>query len=64
MCRSGRGGFAQATTWLYELVDPQLTAVYAESLDERRQRHDSIETQTVHWKTLQSNVDIIGQTLW
>ena len=35
-------------TWLYDLADPQFTAVYAESQDERRKRHDSIETLTVH----------------
>ena len=43
-------------TWLYKLADPQLTAVYAESQDERRERHDSIETLTAHWENLQSNV--------
>ena len=30
--------------------DPQLTAVYAESPDEKRECHDSIETLTAHWK--------------
>ena len=55
MCQSGRGGFAR----FYELVDPQLTAVYAESPDDRRERHDSIETLAAHWETLQLNV-----TLW
>ena len=33
-------------TGLYDLADPQFTAVYAESQDERRKRHDSIETLT------------------
>ena len=43
-------------TWLYDLADPQFTAVYAKSQDERRKRHDSIETLTVHWAAIQSNV--------
>ena len=43
-------------TWFYKLADPQLTAVYAESQDERRERHDSIETLTAHWENLQSNL--------
>ena len=30
----------------HELVDPQLTAVYAASPDEKRERHDSTETLT------------------
>ena len=42
----------------YELVDPLLTAVYAESPDERRERHDSIETLAAHWETLQLNVTL------
>ena len=55
MCQSRRDGFVR----FYELVDSQLTAVYAESPDEKRERHDSIETLTAHWETLQLNV-----TLW
>ena len=43
-------------SWLYELADPELTALYAESQDERRERHDSIDTLTAHWENLQSNV--------
>ena len=36
-CESGRGGFARS----HELADLQLTAVYAASQDEKRERHDS-----------------------
>ena len=43
-------------SWLSELADPELTAVYAESQDERRELHDSMETLTAHWNNLQSNV--------
>ena len=52
MCQIGRGEFAR----FYELVDLQLIAVYADSPDERRARHDSIETLTAHWEILQSNI--------
>ena len=41
---------------LYKLAVPSLTAVYAESQDERRERHDTIETLTAHRGTFQSNV--------
>ena len=34
VCQSGRGGFLQVASWLYELADPELTAMYAESQDE------------------------------
>ena len=37
VCQSGRGGFLQVASWLYELADPELTAVYAESQDEKSQ---------------------------
>ena len=43
-------------TCLYELADPQPTAVYAERQDERRERHVSVETLTSNWERLQSNV--------
>ena len=43
-------------TLLYDLADPQFTTVYAESQDDKRKRHDSIDTLTVHWAILQSNV--------
>ena len=33
VCQSGRGGFLQVASWLYELADPELTAMYAESQD-------------------------------
>ena len=42
--------------WLYVLAHPQFTAVYAESQDEKGERHDSTETLTARWETLQSNV--------
>ena len=38
-----------------ELADPELTAVYAESQNEKRERHDSIVTLTAP-ENLQSNV--------
>ena len=55
MCRNGVSDSHKLQTWLYELADPQFTAVYAESQNERRECHDSAETLT-HWETLQSNV--------
>ena len=55
----GHCGFAQAANWLDVLVDLQLTAVYAESQDVRRERHDSIGKLTACWETLQSNVTLL-----
>ena len=43
-------------SWLYGLADPELAAVYAESQDEKRDRHDSIKSLTAHWENFQSNV--------
>ena len=39
--------FRKLQRWLYELAHPELTAVYAERLDERREHSDSIETPKV-----------------
>ena len=41
---------------LYELAEPQFTAVYAEKSNKRHKCHGSFETLTAHWETLQSNV--------
>ena len=43
-------------TWFHETADPQLTAVYAESQDESRERHHSVNSPTFRWETLQLNV--------
>ena len=42
---------------------PQLTAVYAERLDERRAHSDSIETLTARWKTFGLNVTSVQPCL-
>ena len=36
-CRNGVSDLRKLQTWLYELADPQFTAVYAESQDEKRE---------------------------
>ena len=56
MCRHGLSDSHQLQTWLYELADPQFTTVYAESQTGKRECHDSAETLTTNWETLQSHV--------
>ena len=43
VCQSGRGGFLQVASWLYELTDPELPAMYAESQDENTRLAGSSE---------------------
>ena len=37
MCRNGVSDLGKLQTWVYKLADPQFTAVYAESQDEKRE---------------------------
>ena len=48
---------------LYELADPELTAVYAERLDERREHSDSMETPTTHWETFVQTCHLASHVL-
>ena len=46
----------QLQTWFSVLADPQFTTVYAVNQTGRRACHDSAETLTANWETLQSHV--------
>ena len=56
-CVEGFSDSHQLQTWLYELAGPQFTTVYANNQIVRRECHESAETLTANWETLQSHVE-------
>ena len=57
------GDLRKLQSWLYELADPELIVVYAESQARGVSDTTYIKTLTAHWDNLQSNVTSLASRI-